>query len=100
MKRWQIVVCAALSVALAQEPLRYQDWFPTRHEEELIQLLEPLLPVPQKTYSMWYGLIPEKDFPMQFAEIPNGIEYFIYPEVPVIESLKHYLESLPAFEQP
>jgi hypothetical protein len=103
MKRWQIVFIAALGLALAQAPLQYQNWFtPKITESQLLQpLLEPFLPVQEKTYSLWYGFIPDQDFSMQFADIPDRTMYFIYPETPRFELPKlEDIEILPSPEQP
>ena len=81
MKRWLLVLLAVFGVALAQEPLKLQKRFSFRINPDNFSLsLESLIVKPQSTASMWYADIPNNvAFSMQFVEVAESTEYFIYP---------------------
>jgi hypothetical protein len=96
MRRWLIVI-AVLGLGFAQESPRFQNKFSFRVTPDIFPLsLESWISKPQ---SMWYADIPEDvHFYMQFVEVPEGMEFFIYPslELPRLEDM----QILPELEKP
>ena len=97
MKRCLLIFIAAFGFAFSQEP--FQNKFSFRmNPDTFTPFLESWILELQSTASMWYADIPEDvHFSMQLVEIPNGIEYFIYPPV---EFKLEDMQTLPELEQP
>ena len=97
MKRCLLIFIAVFGFVFSQEPLQNEFSFKL-NPDTFAPFLESWIPKPQSTASMWYANIPnDVAFSMQLVEIPNGIEYFIYPPV---EFKLEDIQGLPQLKQP